>query len=121
MKRIFASILFTLVACFAMLFPSAANGDVGKSFLYDPATKVLSPAITSDAGKLTNLFGKKGFDLGLVSFASSTTSGVPSFGYAALANYSLSREITLKFGPALLARQSEKPVMQIMFGATYKF
>lgn len=121
MKRFFSTLLFAIAAFVLMLVPSVARGDTGSSFLYDPATKLAAPAVTTNVGRLTSLFGRKGFDLDAVGFASATTTGVPALGYAVLGRYQLAKEVGVRFGPGLIMRQNEKPVGALLLSLEFKF
>jgi hypothetical protein len=121
MKRFFSTFLFAFVALIAMLVPSVARGDTRSSFLYDPTTKLAAPAVTTDVGRLTSLFGKKGFDLDAVGFASATTNGIPAVGYGVLGKYQIAKELGLRFGPALILRQNEKPIGAFLLSFELKF
>lgn len=120
MKKILTLILCSMCLMVAIL-PATASADLGKAFLYDPASKVLSPAITQDAGKLTNLFGSKGFDLDLVSIFSASPDGTPALGYAALGRCKVAEQLSIRFGPALLSRQSEKLAGAFFFSFELRF
>jgi len=114
--------LMLSITCFlVMILPATASADLGKAFLYDPASKVLSPALTQDSGKLTSLFGKKGFDLDLVSIFSTSPDGAPALGYAALGRFQVAKELSIRFGPALLSRQSEKLAGAFFFSFELRF
>jgi hypothetical protein len=121
MKKLLSIMLLSILCLITCILPAKASADLGKAFLYDPASKVLSPALTQDTGKLSSLFGKKGFDLDLVSIFSSTPEGAPVLGYAALARYKVAEQLSIRFGPALLSRQSEKLSGSFFFSFELQF
>jgi hypothetical protein len=116
--------ILTLIFIFtslAVMLPSRASADLGRSVLFDPARKEFTPALTQEAGRLTGLFGTKGFDLDLATILSTTRDGAPIFGYAALGRVKLADQLSIRLGPALLSRQSEKLAGGFFFSFELKF
>lgn len=114
--------LFSFLMLAVVSFASFASArDVGASFLWSPATRSASPAITTDVGKLTSVFGQKGFDLDAIAFVSKTSSNAPAAGYAVVSRYRLASEASLTFGPAVATVQGEKPAFGILVGVSFRF
>lgn len=118
MKKLFTFatlVILTLCSCFAVA------RDVGASFLWTTATRSSAPAITTDVGKLTNVFGKKGFDLDALAVVSKTPANAPILGYAIVSRYKLASEASVTLGPALTAAQGEKLSFGVLVGVSLRF
>lgn len=98
-----------------------STADVGASFLYTTSTRSSAPAITTDVGKLTNVFGRKGFDLDALAVVSKTPTNAPVLGYALVSKYKLANESQITFGPALTAAQGQKLSFGVLVGVALRF
>lgn len=120
MKRKFTLFSFLMLAVVSAASFASAR-DVGASFLWSPATRSASPAITSDVGKLTSVFGQKGFDLDALAVVSKTPTDAPVLGYALVSRYQVANEALLMFGPALTAVQGHKMSFGVLVGVSLRF
>ncbi len=114
MKRLL-SLTLTLVAGMAF----AADGSIG--FIWSPAAKELTPVVSKKISELNRPFGLRE-PLQLQGFLGLPTRGGPAVGgVAATLRYSVARELTVDFGPALLVENKTPKSVSIFVGATWRF
>ncbi|HLO97367.1 MAG TPA: hypothetical protein VK171_02125 [Fimbriimonas sp.] len=115
LKHIFVTSLIALCSCLAVA------RDVGTSFLWSSGTNSTAPAVTKDEGKLTNVFGRRGFDLDILSLVSKTPANAPVIGGAVVGRLKLADQASLTIGPALTAAQGVKPSLGVLLGVSLRF
>jgi hypothetical protein len=108
MKRI---LICAAIALLAFIAPAQSVREWKQGFIYDPTSKAVSAAVSADVGSLSNVFGRKGLSLDLVSFVGASSSGTPTLGYAALAPFRVADQLTLRFGPTFRVSSDSKPTI----------
>lgn len=109
-----------LVLASAVSFAQSVR-EWSQGFVYNPVTKQAEAAVGTEVGKLSALFGRPSLSLDVVSFVSSSWSGSPSFGYAALANFKVANELAVRLGPGVVVAQGSKPVCTLACFVSFRF
>lgn len=118
MKRFCLLVVGVLMASLSF----AQSSDWQNGFFYDPASKAVSIGVGKQVGKLTDVLGRKGLSLDLVSYvATPTSNGAPTFGYAALARARVARELDVFAGPGLTFGVDQKPSVQLAVFFSIRF
>lgn len=114
MKRI-----FTLILTLGFSLAFATEGKVG--FILSPGGRELTPIVARSISQLNRPFGMKN-PMEVQAFLGLPVGGRPAIGgFAATVRYSLAKELSLDFGPALLIENKTPKSISIFVGASWRF
>ena len=113
------SILLALLC--AMLFSPSAKGE-SFAFAYDFGSKRTYAVALQPIGTLPSVFGRKGFDLDVSGIlGADSRSGAPVAGLSITYSRQFSLNSRIKFGPAMIQAQGQRPSIGVLAGIEVKF